>query len=78
MAHWTAGEEADFPEGGHGDMTLKFLSEYADDGDSQARVLKILEESMQVRWYHFDHIGRDALAASGVSAGAALEGAGAA
>jgi pyrroloquinoline quinone (PQQ) biosynthesis protein C len=74
MAHWTAGEEADFPEGGHGDMTLKILAEYTDDGDSQARVLEILEESMQVRWYHFDQIGREALAASG----AALEGAGAA
>jgi pyrroloquinoline quinone (PQQ) biosynthesis protein C len=78
MAHWTAGEEADFPEGGHGDLTLKILAEYADDGDSQARVLEILEESMQVRWCHFDQIGREALAASGVSAGAALEGAGAA
>ncbi|MCH8919025.1 MAG: iron-containing redox enzyme family protein [Proteobacteria bacterium] len=64
MAHWTAGEEADFPEGGHGDMTLKILAEHADTEDAQARVLGILEESMQVRWYHFDQIGRDALAAS--------------
>ena len=67
MAHWTAGEEADFPEGGHGDMTLKILAEHADSVDKQGRILEILEESMEVRWYHFDRIGRDALAASGVA-----------
>lgn len=66
MAHWTAGEEADFPEGGHGDMTLKILAKYADTQEKQARVCEVLEESMQVRWYHFDCIGREALAASGI------------
>jgi pyrroloquinoline quinone (PQQ) biosynthesis protein C len=66
MAHWTAGEEADMPEGGHGDMTLKILAEYADAEEKQARVLEVLAESMQIRWYHFDCIGRDALEASGV------------
>jgi pyrroloquinoline quinone (PQQ) biosynthesis protein C len=67
MAHWTAGEEADLPEGGHGDMTLKILSQYADTNEKQGRILEILEESMQVRWYHFDCIGRDAIAANGGS-----------
>lgn len=67
MAHWTAGEEADMPEDGHGDMTLKILTEFADTEEKQARVLEVLEESMQVRWYHFDCIGRDALKASGVA-----------
>lgn len=66
LAHWTAGEEADMPEGGHGDMTLKILAEYADTDVLQDRVIEVLTESMQVRWYHFDCIGRDALAASGI------------
>ena len=74
LAHWSAGEEADFNEGGHGDMTLKILAEYADNDEKQAKVLEVIEETTQVRWYHFDNIGRDALAASGVS----LEAAGAA
>lgn len=66
LAHWTAGEAADFPEGGHGDMTLHVLSEHADSDEEQARVLEILEETTQIRWFHFDNIGRDALKASGV------------
>ena len=64
MAHWQAADEADLPEGGHGDMTLKILSQYADTAAKRSRILEILEESMQVRWYHFDSIGRDAIAAS--------------
>ena len=71
LAHWSAGEAADFHEGGHGDMTLKVLAQYADSEDTQARVLKIIEETTQVRWYHFDQIGRDALKASGISMEAA-------
>jgi hypothetical protein len=67
LAHWSAGEAADFHEGGHGDMTLKVLAEYADTEDAQARVLEVIEETTQVRWYHFDQIGRDALKASGIS-----------
>ncbi len=66
LAHWTAGEAADFPEDGHGDMTLHVLSEHADSDDKQARVLEIIEETTQIRWFHFDNIGRDALRASGV------------
>lgn len=65
MEHWQAADEADLPEGGHGDMCLKILARYADTGEKRARVLAILEESMQVRWYHFDAIGREAIAASG-------------
>lgn len=64
LAHWKAGEVADFPEGGHGDLTLKILSKYADTDERQATVLATLEESTQVRWYHFDQIGRDAFRAS--------------
>ncbi len=71
LAHWSAGEAADFHEGGHGDMTLKVLAEFADTEDAQARVLKVIEETTQVRWYHFDCIGRDALKASGISLEAA-------
>lgn len=67
MAHWSAGDEADLPEGGHGDMTLRIMAKYSDTPAKQERVLEILEESMQVRWYHFDQIGRDALLASGVA-----------
>ena len=74
LAHWAAGEAADFPEGGHGDMTLKILAKYADSDDKQARVMAVIEETTQIRWFHFDNIGRDALEASGVS----LEAAGAA
>jgi hypothetical protein len=48
-------------------MTLKVLAEYADTEDAQARVLEVIEETTQVRWYHFDQIGRDALKASGIS-----------
>lgn len=66
LAHWTAGEEADFSEGGHGDTTLDILAEHADTAERQARILDVLEESMQIRWYHFDQIGRDALTASGI------------
>jgi pyrroloquinoline quinone (PQQ) biosynthesis protein C len=64
MAHWHAADEADTTEGGHGDLSLKILAAYADTKEKQARILAILEESMQVRWYHFDCIGRDALEAS--------------
>ena len=67
LSHWSAGEVADFPEGGHGDMTLKILSKYADTADKQAIVLALLEETMRIRWFHFDQIGRDALTASGVN-----------
>ena len=66
LSHWSAGEKADFPEGGHGDMTLKILAKYADDAPKQAKVLDLLHETMQIRWFHFDQIGRDALIASGV------------
>lgn len=64
MEHWDAAEEADLPEGGHGDMTLKILNKFADTPEKRARVLNVLEESMQVRWSHFDAIGREAIAAS--------------
>ncbi|MEE8519630.1 MAG: iron-containing redox enzyme family protein [Dehalococcoidia bacterium] len=67
LSHWKAGEAADFPEGGHGDMTLKILAKYADTDAKQDAVLTTLEESTQVRWYHFDQIGRDAFEASKVA-----------
>ena len=66
LAHWSAGEAADMPESGHGDMTLKILAKYADTAEKQGRVLDLLTETMQIRWFHFDHIGRDALLASGI------------
>lgn len=67
LAHWTAGEAADFPDGGHGDMTLKILAKHADTADKQAAILEIIEETTKIRWFHFDHIGGDAMAASGVA-----------
>ena len=66
LAHWSAGEEADMTEGGHGDMTLKILAKHADTNTKQARIIEILTETMQIRWLQFDMIGRDALVASGV------------
>jgi len=66
LEHWSAGEAADLPEGGHGDLTLKILAKHADTKEKQDRVLALLQETMQVRWLHFDNIGRDALKASGV------------
>jgi len=65
LEHWSAGEVADMPEGGHGDMTLKILARHANSEDRQDRVLALLEETMQIRWFHFDQIGRDAYAATG-------------
>jgi pyrroloquinoline quinone (PQQ) biosynthesis protein C len=65
LEHWSAGEVADMPEGGHADMTLKLLAKHADSEEKQAKVLACLAETMQVRWLHFDLIGRDAMAASG-------------
>ncbi len=47
-------------------MTLKILSEYAATAEQQARILDVLAETMQVRWFHFDQIGRDSLAAAGI------------
>ena len=47
-------------------MTLKILARHADSADKQSRVLALLQETMQIRWLHFDNIGRDALKASGV------------
>ncbi len=64
MEHWEAADEADAPAGGHGDMTLKILAKYANTSKKRDRILDILEESMQVRWFHFDCIGKDALAAT--------------
>ena len=66
LAHWSAGEAADMPEGGHGDMTLKILARHADTQDKQATVLAILAETMEIRWFHFDRMGHDAYAASGI------------
>ncbi|MFM2130444.1 MAG: hypothetical protein RL477_1990 [Pseudomonadota bacterium] len=66
MSHWQAAEVADYGTEGHGDMTLKILSRYAKTEAEQARILEVLAETMDVRWYHFDCIGRDALRASGV------------
>jgi pyrroloquinoline quinone (PQQ) biosynthesis protein C len=65
LEHWSAGEVADIPEGGHGDMTLKILAKHADSADKQARVLKCLDETMEIRAFHFNQIGRDAIEASG-------------
>ena len=65
MEHWQAADEADLPEGGHGDVTLKLLAKHANTPEKKARVLEVLAESMQVRWTHFDAIGREAIAASG-------------
>jgi hypothetical protein len=48
-------------------MTLKILSKYARTEAQQARVLEVLAETMQVRWFHFDCIGRDSLKAAGIS-----------
>ncbi|MFM2128856.1 MAG: hypothetical protein RL477_402 [Pseudomonadota bacterium] len=69
MEHWEAADEADAPVGGHGDVCLKILARYADTAEKRERVLKILAESMQVRWFHFDSIGREAIAASGGAGG---------
>jgi hypothetical protein len=65
LAHWSAAEQADYSSGGHGDMTLKILSEYCTTEAEQERVLEVLAETMQVRSYHFDCIGRDSLKAAG-------------
>lgn len=65
LAHWSAAEAADYSSGGHGDMTLKILSEHAKSDEQQERILEVLAETMQVRSYHFDQIGRDALIAAG-------------
>ncbi|MDX1484136.1 MAG: iron-containing redox enzyme family protein [Alphaproteobacteria bacterium] len=65
LAHWSAAEAADYSSGGHGDMTLKILSEHCTTEAQQQRILEVLAETMQVRSYHFDQIGRDALKAAG-------------
>ncbi len=67
LAHWSAAEQADYSSGGHGDMTLKILAEHCSTEAEQARVLEVLAETMQVRSYHFDQIGRESLAAAGAS-----------
>ena len=67
LSHWSAAEVADYGKEGHGDMTLKILSEYAKTDQEQKRVLEVLAETMQVRSFHFDCIGREALKASGVA-----------
>jgi pyrroloquinoline quinone (PQQ) biosynthesis protein C len=66
MSHWQAAETADYGEDGHGDMTLKILSEYATTEEQQSRILEVLAETMEVRRHHFDCIGRDCLKAAGV------------
>ena len=66
LAHWSAAEAADYSSGGHGDMTLKILSEHAESAEQQERILDVLTETMQIRSFHSDHIGRDALKAAGV------------
>ncbi len=71
MTHWQAAEHADYGEDGHGDMTLKILSRYATTEAEQKRILEVLAETMDVRWHHFDCIGRDALRDSGVPDAAA-------
>lgn len=71
MSHWKAAEHADYGDEGHGDMTLKILARYARGEAERARILEVLAETMDVRWHHFDCIGRDALKASGAPVDAA-------
>lgn len=66
LEHWSASEAADFPKGGHGDMTLKILAKHADTEEKQTRALALLQETMKILWLHFDNIGCDALKASNV------------
>lgn len=70
MTHWSAADVADYGSDGHGDMTLHILSEHATTPEQQKRVLEVLAETMQVRSYHFECIGRAALEAAGVSVAA--------
>ena len=64
MSHWSAADKADLPKGGHSDGIANILVEYADTEEKQDMVLDSLEESLNVVWYRFDSIGRDAIAAS--------------
>lgn len=68
LTHWSAADVADYGSEGHGDMTLKIISEYAETDHQRERVLEVLAETMQVRSYHFECIGRDALEAGGIAA----------
>jgi pyrroloquinoline quinone (PQQ) biosynthesis protein C len=70
LLHWSAAETADYGSEGHGDMTLKILSEHAETDQQQERILEVLQETMQVRSYHFDCIGREALKEAGVDTAA--------
>lgn len=65
LSHWSAAEVADYGKEGHGDMALRILSEHAITEQQRARILEVLSETMQVRSYHFDCIGREALIAGG-------------
>lgn len=67
MSHWSAAETADYGAEGHGGMTLRILSEHAETEAQQKRILEVLEETMHVRSYHFDCIGREALKEAGVA-----------
>lgn len=67
LTHWSAAEVADYGKEGHGGMTLKILSEFATTERERERILEVLAETMQVRAFHYDCIGREALAAGGVA-----------
>jgi pyrroloquinoline quinone (PQQ) biosynthesis protein C len=67
LSHWSAAEVADYGKEGHGDMALKILAENAMTQQQRDRVLEVLTETMQVRSYHYDCIGREALTAAGVA-----------
>ena len=66
MDHWTAADDADLPEDGHGEATLKILLKYADTEDKQQAVLHSLEETLRVKMFRDELIGHRAFEASGI------------
>lgn len=64
LDHWEAGEAADTHEEGHGAETLRIIARYADTEEKQAAVLASMQESFEVMRFHWDLLGRAAIAAS--------------
>lgn len=67
LTHWDAAEEADTHEGGHGDVPLEILKQYADSEEKQEAVLRTIRDRWNVNRIWWDQIGVWAYEASGLT-----------
>lgn len=67
LSHWDSADAADSTEGGHGDVPLDILRQYADTEEKQEACLQAMRDRQHVNRIWFDQIGVWAFEASGLT-----------